>query len=291
MARLPSVQTLQALDAAARHGSYTAAANELGLTHGAISHQICDLEARLGATLFRRDGRSMVPTREAVTLLAQVRQTLNLLHQTFPARPTSPSRIVLGIHPSLATCWLLPRVGSFLTAHPDVDLDVRSTADLHDFLAPGIDVAIRYGVGTWPDAESERIGSEHLLAVCSPRYYERQQLVALSDLSRCVLLRHAWQPWSAWLRVAQLGTREPAQGLVVSDSSMLIEAAIAHLGVALVPGRFARRALAEGSLVQPFELTIADVNGYYLLRRRGEARLPGADLLGNWLKAQMIDDD
>lgn len=288
MFRLPSVQTLQALDAAARHGSYTAAANELGLTHSAISHQICDLEKRLATTLFRREGRSMVPTREAVTLLAQVRQALNLMHQTFPAGPTSLSRIVLGIHPSLATCWLLPRIASFLAEHPDVELVVRSTADLQDFLAPGIDIAVRYGFGSWPDAESEHIGDEHLIVVCSAQYRDRVGIASLSDLGRCALLRHSWQPWGPWLRAAQLNTREPELSLIVSDSSMLVQAAVAHLGVALVPERFALDALADHLLIQPLELTISDPNGYYLLWRPRIPRSPVANMLSSWLKSEML---
>jgi LysR family glycine cleavage system transcriptional activator len=288
MSKLPSVQTLQAFDAAARHGSYTAAANELGLTHSAISHQICDLEQRLATTLFRREGRSMVPTREAVTLLAQVRQALHLMHQTFPTGPTSPSRIVLGIHSSLATCWLLPRIGSFLAKHPDIELVVRSTADLQDFLAPGIDIAVRYGFGSWPNAESEHIGDEHLIVVCSPQYRDRVGISTLSDLGRCALLRHAWQPWGLWFRAAQLNTSEPELGLVVSDSSMLVQAAVAHLGVALIPGRFAFNALADQLLVQPVALTISDPNGYYLLWRPRIPRVPASNILSSWLKSEML---
>lgn len=285
--RLPSMQMLQALDAAARHGSYSAAADELGVTHGAISHQIRDLEARLAMPLFRREGRSMIPTREAVTLLAQVRQALGVLDQAFPRRHAAVGRVVVGIHPSLATCWLIPRIGRFVDACPQVAIEIRSTADLGDFLAPGIDIAIRYGLGTWPNAASERVGEERLFPVAAPAYRDRLAITRPADLSRCTLLRHAWQPWAPWLRVARLRLREPATALVMSDTSMLVEAAAAELGVALVRERFALEAIAAGRLVRLFEVVAPDAHGYYIAWRAGEALTPAAEQFRHWLRAEM----
>ncbi len=281
------MQMLQALDAAARHGNYSSAADELGLTHGAISHQIRDMEQRLGVSLFHRSGRSMLPTREATTLLALVRQALGVLHHAFPVKSASFSRVVLGIHPSLATCWLLPRIATFLHANPEIDVEIKSTADLGDFLASGIDFAIRYGLGTWPNTASEHVGDETLFPVCSPQYRDLMRLTEPGDLMQCKLLRHAWQPWAPWLRTARVALREPTDGLVVSDSAMLVEAAAAGLGVALVRERFAENALLEKRLVRPFRITIADTNGYYLVRRTGDAANASAQLLQDWIRSEM----
>ena len=281
------MQMLQALDAAARHGNYSSAADELGLTHGAISHQIRDMEQRLGIPLFQRSGRSMLPTREAITLLALVRQALGVLHQAFPSHAVGSTRVVLGIHPSLATCWLLPRIATFLEAHPDIHVEIKSTADLGDFLASGIDFAIRYGLGTWPNTASEHVGEETLFPVCSPEYRDLLGLKEPSDLLRCKLLSHAWQPWAPWLRAARVAQREPIDGLVVSDSAMLVEAAAAGLGVALVRKRFAINALREKRLMRLFRITVADTNGYYLVRRTGDSARPAVHLLQDWIRSEM----
>ena len=281
------MQMLQALDAAARHGNYSSAADELGLTHGAISHQIRDMEQRLGVALFQRSGRSMLPTREATTLLALVRQALGVLHQAFPHHSVSGARVVVGIHPSLATCWLLPRIKTFLEANPDIQVEIKSTADLGDFLASGIDFAIRYGLGTWPNTASEQVGKELLFPVCSPKYRDLMGLTEPGDLLRCKLLSHAWQPWAPWLRAARVASREPTDSLVVSDSAMLVEAAAAGLGVALIRERFAVNALREKRLVRLFRITVADTNGYYLVRRTGDSASAAVHRLQDWIRLEM----
>lgn len=278
------MQMLQALDAAARHGGYSAAAEELGVTHGAISHQIRELENRLGFTLFRRAGRSMQPTREAVTLLAQVRQALGMLQVAFPSQETARGRVVVGVHPALATTWLIPRLGDFAARWPDIAIEVRSTADLGDFLAPGIDIAVRYGIGAWPNAASERVADERLFPICSPDYRDQHNLIHPKVLSSCTLLRHAWQPWTPWFRAARLKLREPTEAITFSDSAMLVEAAVAGLGVALVRERFAAAALEAGRLVSPFDVTVMDSYGYYLVWRTGASLSPATELFRNWLR-------
>ncbi len=289
---LPSLQALQALDAAARHGSYTAAAAELGLTHGAISHRIRELEQRMKLTLFERQGRLMQPTREAMSLLAVARQALLLLEGAFPAgRETAAGRLVIGVHPALATRWLVPRLGDFAAMHREARLEVRSTAELGDFLTPGVDIAIRYGGGRWPDVQAERLAGERLFPVCAPGYAQRLALQRPADLARCTLLRHAWQPWLPWLQAAEVALAEPDSGLLVSDSSMLIAAAETGEGVALAKARYAAQAIAEGRLQRLFEVSVEDVHGYYAIWPTGRQpdALAGAFLV--WLRDQFTLGD
>jgi LysR family glycine cleavage system transcriptional activator len=287
MERLPSIQTLRAFDAAARHGNYSAAAEELGLTHGAISHRIRELEDRLGASLFQRRGRVMAPTPEAVTLLAQVRQALALLRQTFPTKDEKATSLVVSLHPSLATCWLVARLGRFAAAHPNIELEIRSTADLGDFITPGVDVAIRYGGGGWPNVSAEALAGEVLFPICTPAYRDDHRLRQPGDLARCALLRHAWQPWSPWLRAAGLRLAEPTEGVVLSDSAMLIEAAASGQGVGLAAGLMVQDALASGRLVRPFETAVDDVYSYFLTWRAGKALGAPAIAFRDWLLAEL----
>lgn len=290
MKRLPSMQTLRAFEAAARHENYSAAAEELGVTHGAISHRIRELEAQLGVTLFRRAGRVMTPSREAVTLLAQVREALEMLTRALPAARGAPGRLVIAIHPSLATRWLVPRLGSFARRHPRATVEVRSTADLQDFLAQGVDVAIRYGAGEWPNAARERLAGEVLFPVCSPAYRDGQRLAKPSDLARCRLLRHAWQPWSPWLRAARVRLGEPTEGLILSDTAMLLEAAAAGEGVALARSLFALDDLASGRLVRLFETSVADTFSYYVLWHAGAPLGTLAAAFRDWLREELLTE-
>jgi LysR family glycine cleavage system transcriptional activator len=289
--RLPSMQTLRAFEAAARLQSYTAAAEELGVTHGAISHRIRALERRVGMTLFHRTGRTMVPAREAVTLLAQVREALAALQRAIPDRSRStPGRLVISVHPSLATRWLIPRLGQFLEAHADLAVEVRSTADLGAFLTHGIDVSIRYGAGDWPDATSERLAGEILFPVCTPGYRDAHRLKQPADLARCTLLRHAWQPWSPWLRAARLRLKEPAGKLTLSDSGLVLDAAIAGQGVALTRSLFAMDDLAAGRLIRPFALAVPDSYGYYVTWHAGAPLNREGQAFRDWLRSELVTD-
>jgi LysR family glycine cleavage system transcriptional activator len=288
--RLPSILTLQAFEAAARHGSYSRAASELNVTHGAISHRIRELEHRLNIRLFQRVGRNMQPTRAAETLLAQVRQVLGMLQLTFPDKSRrSTDKLVVGVHPAFATRWLIRRLDSFVAAEPKLAVEIRTTADLGDFLAPGIDMAVRYGAGIWPNAVSVRLCGEVLFPVCSPEYQAKFRLQRPADLARCTLLRHLWQPWSTWLQAAGLSLREPTNGLSLSDSSMLLEAAAAGQGVALARALFARDALAAGNLVKLFDLEVPDTNFYCAVWRAGTALTAPADAFRLWLLSELSD--
>lgn len=289
MVRLPSMQTLRAFEAAARLQSYTAAAEELGVTHGAISHRIRALERRVGTTLFHRTGRTMLPAHEAVTLLAQVREALAALQRALPDRSRStPGRLVISVHPSLATRWLIPRVGRFLEDNPDLVVEVRSTADLGAFLTHGIDVSIRYGAGDWPDATSERLAGEILFPVCTPAYRNEHRLVQPADLARCTLLRHAWQPWSPWLHAARLRIKEPAGKLTLSDSGLVLEAALAGQGVALTRSLFVMDDLKSGRLVRPFALAVPDSHGYYVTWHAGVPLSREGQAFRNWLRSEFV---
>lgn len=290
--RLPSILTLQAFEAAARHGSYSRAASELNVTHGAISHRIRELEERLKIRLFQRAGHAMQPTRAAETLLAQVRQALGMLQLTFPDKTRrSADKLVVGVHPAFATRWLIPRLDRFVAAEPKLAIEIRTTADLGDFLAPGIDIAVRYGAGIWPNAISVRLCGEVLFPVCSPAYQAKQRVQRPADLARCTLLRHLWQPWSSWLQVAGVSVREPTIGLSLSDSAMLLEAAEATQGVALARGLFARDSLKAGKLIKLFELEVPDPNFYCVVWRAGTALTPPADAFRTWLLSELSQED
>lgn len=288
MAHLPSLQTLRAFEAAGRLRSYSRAAEELGLTHGAISHRIRELEARMGQRLFERAGNSMQPTPAGQELLASVRHGLRLLERVFePGRASAEDPLVASVLPVLASCWLVPRLSDFRARHPDIKLELRVTTELASFGHDGVDVALRYGPGGWAGVQSRRLAEEIVFPVCSPDYARRLSIERPEDLARCLLLRTPWQPWSPWFQAAGLACDEPSNGPLYPDSSLLLRAAMAGEGVALSRRLLMADDLAAGRLCRPFDIMIADPNAYYLVWPTSSVRSAEIARLGDWLAAAM----
>lgn len=286
--RLPPLQTLQAFEAAARHQSYSRAAAELALTHGAISHQIAALEERVGVKLFRRERNRMQLTDAGRLLLANVRQGLMLLERAFATRLPETPRVSLKIStlPSLARCWLAPRLADFESEHPDIDLLVSPNPALVDLASEGIDLAIRYGQGGWPELLQEELMGDEILPVCSPQYRGGRLPQHPADLAGCRLIHNPWQPWAPWLQAAGLTLREDGHGVAFTDASLIIDAAAAGQGIALSRRVLVERDLACGRLVRLFDLAIPDINRYFLVWRHDHAHPDGLLRLRSWLHRQ-----
>src|SRR6202171_3686618 len=169
--RLPPMQALRAFEAAARTRSLTRAAESLHLTHGAISHQIKSLEADFGVRLVERAGRGIRLTDEGERFATRVRAVLSDLGDAVRevTERANPRQLRVSVMPSFAARWLLPRIGRFLAAHPDIDLDVWASVALTDFRRDDIDAAIRYGSGNYAGAVTEYLMDDVYLPVCSPR--------------------------------------------------------------------------------------------------------------------------
>lgn len=285
---IPSLQTLRALEAAGRLRSFSRAGQELGLTHGAVSRRLRDLAAMTGKTLFERRGNDMVPTADGTRLIEQVRNALGLLESIFTASaPAAKQRLTISTFPALAR-WLVPRIASLRALHPDLDLKLDVSPHAVD-LGREVDAAVRYGAGSWPSTESRLLVRESLFPVCSPAYVVDHPLNEPADLLRCNLLRHPWHSWAAWFREAGVSSAEPSDGPEYSDSNVLIEAAIAGEGVALVRGLGVADASRAGSLVRPFAFSIADERAYYFVRPKNK-RDANLDGIESWLATQLQED-
>lgn len=278
---MPSLQTLRAFDAAGRHQSYSKAGRELGLTHSAISHRIRELEALLGTRLFERKGNRMVPTADGIRLLGQVRNALGLLESIFrPSNAEAKRRLTVSVFPALSS-WLVPRLGSFRTLHPELDLRLDLSSRPVE-LGDGIDAAVRYGLGSWTNTDASLLAKEILFPVCAPKYLAEHPVNRPGDLLNCNLLRHPWHSWAAWFEAAGVPAGEPLSGPEYADSSLLIEAAEAGEGVALARALGVADRLHEGKLVRPFDITIPDQRAYYFVRPKG-ARVAEVDGIESWL--------
>ncbi len=267
--KLPPLNALRAFEAAARHLSFTAAASELSVTQAAVSHQVKNLEEHLQVTLFNRRNRTLQLTDEAHRYLPDVRQAFDLLHEATRrlTAGNTPETFTVTALPSLTSRWLVPRLGRLLKAHPEINLRLAPAEHLVDFERDGVDIAIRYGRGNYAGMTSEWLMSEDLFPVCSPALLQGEHpLTCPAQLVHHTLLHddHV-ADWRTWLLAANIDSVDASRGPFISDSGMLLQAAIDGQGVALARGILAADDLAAGRLVKPFALTLPSEYAYYLI--------------------------
>src|SRR5262249_30324494 len=245
--RLPPLNAVKAFEAAARSESFTRAAQELNVTHAAVSHQVKALEATLGIKLFNRERQRLAITEAGREYLAAVLDALGRIAvgtERLVQRQSS-SVLTISTSPDFAAKWLVYRLGRFAERHPEFDLRVSATASHVDFAGGDVDVAVRHGDGKWAGLEAVRLCSERLFPVCSPKLVSgRNRITTASDLLKFPLLRlKDWTTWTRWFEAA--GVADPvAHGPIVNSASMLIDAAVDGQGIAL-----ARTALAAWDII------------------------------------------
>jgi LysR family glycine cleavage system transcriptional activator len=270
--RPPSLRSVAAFEAAARHASFTRAADELNLTTGAISHAIKSLEARLGRALFERSGRRVVLTTHGQTLLARVRLSLGLLRDAFDVAPwVARDRLIVTMLASVAKKYLVPRLGELEAALPGVVLDLRCSDALAD-LSSEADIAIRFGPGAWSGVESRFLGEERLFPVASPDYRGGTLPASPEALYGCDLIHHPESNWRLWLDPLGLDADRLPVSLIVDDAGLVIDAAVQGLGVALARKHLVQDELRTGRLVRLFEHDVAAEYSYWAVWNGGSAK-------------------
>ncbi|WP_159982405.1 MULTISPECIES: LysR substrate-binding domain-containing protein [unclassified Novosphingobium] len=292
MYRPPSIQTLRAFEAAARHRSFSRAAEELGLTHGAISHHAREIEERVGETMFDRRGNSMEPTAAARKLLPVIRQSLDLIASVFPPPGASDQQVLrIGVLPSFAANWLVARLEAFHLANPKISIALDARLEVSKIGPRGVDAAIRYGTGRWQGVTAERLIGDTLFPACSPNYKARMGIKGPEDFGRCHLLRNSWHPWMPWFQRAGLTIAEPIDSLAYDDAGLMLDAAIAGHGVGLVRQVIAHDALAKGQLVRLSPTEVPFEGAYHFVTAPAPAGRANAIVaFGQWLRARLHED-
>ena len=282
--RLPPFFALAALEAAARHRSYSRAADELSVTHGAVSQQIRKLEAELGARLFERRGNSMIPTPAAARLATETGRALGLLREGVAAFAGQAANdpLMISVDPQIASRWLPPRLVRLVRDPAGAHLDFRVEERLADFTTDGIDVGLRYGGGAYPGLESRLLVRETLFPVCSPDFAARHPMADPADLAQTPLLHHRHHTWRSWFIAQNLGA-PPREGLAFDDSLMLLEAAAQGLGVALGRSTLVDQDLATGRLVRPVAGEVASDRDIHVVWRADSRKLARITALRDWL--------
>lgn len=282
--RLPPFSSLVALEAAARHRSYSRAADELFVTHGAVSQQVRKLEDELGVQLFVRRGNQMEPTPTGAALAEQVRRALDTLrHGVEDARRAGSGPIVISVGAALAASWLTTRLARLTAETGELDLTIRVEDRVADLTTDGVDIALRYGVGPWAGMESVRLIDERMFPVCSPETLARHPIERPEDLLTGPLLRHTSLPWATWFRAMGIEPPELPPGLSFDASTMLLDAAAQGMGFALARAGYAQRDLQDGRLVRPLPGEVDVDTGHSFVWRADNPKLPRILKLRDWL--------
>lgn len=285
--RLPPLSALRAFEAAARHLSFTRAAAELGVTQAAISHQVKLLEDQLGQPLFRRLTRRLLLTDAGQTLWPGVRDGFDRLAQAVQKVQSSRDGgvLTLSLTVSFAARWLVPRLGNFLKAHPEIDVKLTTTDRLVDFAREDVDAAIRHGDGTWPGLDSWRVICPVYTALLNPKLRKGEPLEAPGDLQRLPLLVESDDnvDWRAWFKAAGCALRPQRRMVEFDTTQMAVQAAIEGLGVALGPPEYFADELESGKLIQPFEVYIETGEAFFLVCPTGRAEEPKIKAFREWI--------
>ncbi|MBX3499750.1 MAG: transcriptional regulator GcvA [Alphaproteobacteria bacterium] len=296
LSRLPPLNSLRAFVVAAKHMSFSRAANELHVTPAAVSQQIRQLEDYLGVELFKRSNRNLLLTAEGQSCLPGLTEAFDgivqALQQISAGGKAGP--LTVSVAPSFAAKWLVPRLDDFRNAQPEIDVRITASMNLVDFDADDIDCAIRYGSGNYAPLFHEKILEEMVFPVCSPSLEVIGRLPATPDDLRQLTLLHDDSPdqdpscpdWRMWLRAAGVSGIDSSRGVRFNQSSLVLEAAIAGQGVALAKGRLAADDIRAGRLIRPFNVSHALDFAYHFVCPTRKTALPKVAAFLAWLRAQ-----
>jgi LysR family glycine cleavage system transcriptional activator len=290
MRKLPPFAALRAFEAAARLASFKLAAAELSVTPTAISHQIRLLESWLDVRLFERRTRQIVATPAALQLYPVLNDGFDAFARALDALKARRTRSMLTLSATTAFTarWLLPRLGSLRKAQPGLDLRLHASDDPVRLDAQGIDAAIRYGHGPYPGLTCEMLMADQFAPVCSPALRLRRP----QDLRRWPLLHFEWRrrrvdtpTWARWFERAGISDADVDGGIVFTDESHAIQAALAGQGVALLSLVLVAPDLQSGALVQPFGPLLEGYR-YHLVQAPDSPRRAELAALAAWLRAE-----
>ena len=283
--RLPNLAALRAFEAAARHGNFSRAAEEIHVTHGAISHQVRALEEELGVALFARHGKRISITPEGERFATTLRKALGDIAAAAAAlqADSRQNRLTVTSLTSFAARWLSPRLGRFIELHPDMEVMLQSSNQLTDFVRESVDIGIRFGRGNYPGLSVTKLTDDYFYPVVSTRFNRGKLPRTPEQLAKHPLLRCEMEPWTPWFRAAGLDFLEPTGGLVFQDSSMLVRAAVEGNGIALARHSLAFSDIESGELVRLFDVAIRCPQSYYLVCPPESMHKPQVQAFREWI--------
>jgi LysR family glycine cleavage system transcriptional activator len=292
--RLPPLNALKSFESAARHESFTRAAEELCVTQGAVSQQVKALEAELGFKLFNRERQRLKITEAGRDYLMVIREALDRIAvgtERLMQRQNAGT-LTVSTSPDFAAKWLVHRLARFAEVHPGIDLRISATMRHVDFAREDIDLAVRHGDGNWPGLDVTRLCSEHLFAICSPKLLTgRNRLKEPSDVLKWPLLRlDEHKAWERWFALAGVAAPATLQGPVMNRASMVIDAAIDGQGIALARTTLAAWDLISRRIVRPFDVSWRLAKTYWIVCPKATAKVTKISRFRDWLLAEAAND-
>lgn len=298
---LPGTRALRTFEAAGRHLNFTRAADEVGLTPAAVSYQIKDLEDQLGVALFTRTSRRVRLTPAGLVLHRATADALDTLQRAASrarktARGSGHLRLSLGAR--FATYWLLPRLPRFRAANPDLELTFDITDEIRDFDTEDVDIAIRFGVGSYERARSERLFDTVVVPVCSPKLIESGAgLKRPEDLFHhtlcyvdCEIDGMVWPNWRMWMAAAGIDDFDDSRCVAFSDSTHVVQAVIEGGAVGLAEQALIADDLSRGRLVRPFDIGVGVGRdyAYHLVYPESSSRDPRVRAFRDWIRDETV---
>lgn len=283
--KLPPMSAIRAFEAAARHQSFTRAAEELGMTQAAVSYQIKALEDRVGAALFVRMPRNVALTPAGQRLAPAVTEAFEMLRSAFASTARTVDNVLsLSVLPTIASHWLVPRLGRFQIAHPQFAVQLDASHEIVEFSQGEFDLAIRSGTGDWPGLDAHLLLPSHFTAMCSPSLLQGIALRSPADILKLPILSPHDPWWVQWFREAGIGEVDLSDRLDHSFGTQVFEgmAAMAGQGVALVNPFFFAADLASGRLVQMFDLVVTADRSYWIVYPKSRRRSPKIRAFVDW---------
>ncbi len=280
---------LSAFESAARLGSFSRAANELNLTQGAISRQVRALEEQLDTELFERTHQQVILTSSGMYYANEITTALNII-KTATLKTISNSaggELKLAILPALGTKWLIPRLSDFLEKNQDINIGFKTEVAAFDFHGTNIDAAIHYGQADWPNADCTFLMAETVYPVYSPLLLEKYSICSLQDFKKTPLLHLSTRldHWSKWFHINGM-EHDASEGLNFEQFSTLAPAAVAGLGVALMPKLFVENELKNGSLLCFDEGECKSSSAYYLVTPKHRTHYAPVKIFREWILEQ-----
>jgi DNA-binding transcriptional LysR family regulator len=289
--KIPGMDLLIAFETAARHQSFTRAAEELSLTQSAVCRKISVLEDYLGMQLFNRIKKRVSLSDSGRIYAKQVRENLKRIeHDTLSlmAHRSAGQVLELAVIPTFATRWLIPRLADFQKRYPEITLDLTTRSEPFMFIDTPFDAAIHFGDPIWPGAVTEFLFGEDMAPVCKPAFLRGKSSVEPSELEKMPLMHQSARPdsWREWFEIAGLSNVNAMGGPRYETFSMLVEAAKAGLGVALMPRFFVFSEIASGELVVPCPYVLHNQRSYYIVYPEDKQDSEALKVFCGWLHAQ-----
>ncbi|QRM55339.1 LysR substrate-binding domain-containing protein [Sinorhizobium sp. BG8] len=293
LGKLPSLNRLKAFEAAARHLNFRLAAEELGVTQGAVAQHVRGLEVELGVVLFERLPRTLALTGEGRSYIADIRRAFEIIARATGDLKPQPARVTISTTPTFAAKWLIPRLPELTARHPDLDIHIVATDRISNFQIDGVDLAVRYGRPPFgPGLGAELLFEQEIIAVCSPMLLNgRQPPATIGELSGYALLHDVHNFWPEFIERhygVSASQHDPLnfRGISFNQTAHAIDAAVAGQGIVLATGNFVARDIAEGRLVRMVSTSLRGPSDFYLVwpKYRKSAALQTALA---WLRADV----